>query len=280
MTAWRRRYVSLALMAACAAYGAADDWAAAVLEYVPASPYPGFTNAQSALGPAARETIGFDFGTTGSVMVFQPALDVVSIGHGGWLSLLMGGVVINDDDPVHPYGIDLIAYGNSFFSIRSGTFTYYSSPWTLLHGEQAEIWVSADTSAWFRAAGVYADDLLPTQSIDIHGAPSDYLKPVNPALQSNDWFDGTWDYTNTVLAYDGAGGGAGVDLSALETDAGAPTSLTYCIAVRFVDVSGMGRSTEIDAVARVADVPEAQAACVLLAAALYVRRMIAQVLGD
>lgn len=248
-----------------------NDWAVAVLDYLPSSPHPGFTNAQHALGPAARETIGFLSNTVDRVLVFQPAVDVVSIGNGGQLSLLMGTTVINDDDPVHPFGTDLIVYGNAFFTIRSGTFTFYSSPWTMMHSEAAEIWVSADTNEWFRAIGVMADDLLPTQSVDINGVPSDYLLPVDPALYSNDWTDGTWSYTNTVLAYGGAGGGAGVDLSRLETDSGAPTSLTYCIAVRFKDVSGTGRSAEIDAVVRVADVPEGSALVVVVLAAMTAR---------
>lgn len=254
------------------AQSVSDDWAVAVLEYLPSSPYPGFTNAQQALGPAARETIGFAPGSIDHVLVFQPSVDVVSIGNGGRLSLLMGATVMNEDDPVHPYGVDLIVYGNSFFTIRSGTYTFYASPWTLMHSEAAEIWVSADTTEWFRATGVMADDLLPTQSVDINGAPSDYLLPVNPALYTNDWFDGTWSYTNTVLAYAGAGGGAGVDLSRLETAGGAPTSLAYCIAVRFIDVSGVGRSAEIDGVARVADVPEGTMPAVLMLAALSVWR--------
>lgn len=254
------------------AQSVSDDWAVAVLEYLPSSPYPGFTNVQHALGPAARETIGFVPGTIDHVLVFQPSVDVVSIGNGGRLSLLMGATVMNEDDPVHPYGVDLIVYGNAFFTIRSGTYTFYASPWTLMHSEAAEIWVSADTTEWFRATGVMADDLLPTQSVDINGAPSDYLLPVNPALYTNDWFDGTWSYTNTVLAYAGAGGGAGVDLSRLETAGGAPTSLPYCIAVRFIDVSGVGRSAEIDAVARVADVPESSALPALVLAVLSARR--------
>lgn len=254
------------------AQSVSDDWAVAVLEYLPSSPYPGFTNAQQALGPAARETIGFVAGTIDHVLVFQPSVDVVSIGNGGRLSLLMGATVMNEDDPMHPYGVDLIVYGNSFFTIRSGTYTFYTSPWTLMHSEAAEIWVSADTTEWFRATGVMADELLPTQSVDINGAPSDYLLPVNPALYTNDWFDGTWSYTNTVLAYGGGGGGAGVDLSRLETAGGAPTSLAYCIAVRCVDVSGMGRSAEIDGVARVADVPESSALPALVLAVLSARR--------
>ncbi|MCX7847033.1 MAG: hypothetical protein N2595_03245 [bacterium] len=241
---------------AALALDSSNDWAVAVLEYVPASPYPGFTNTHHALGPAARQTIGFVPGSVDHVLVFQPSVDVVSIGHGGWLSLLMGAPVVNEDDPIHPYGVDLIVYGNAFFTIRSGTYTFYASPWTYLHHEPAEIWVSADTTAWFRAVGVMADDLLPTQSVDINGAPSDYLRPVNPALYTNDWLDGTWSYTNTVLAYEGAGGGAGVDLSRLVTPEHTPTTLTYCIAVRLRDVSGSGRSAEVDAVARVADVPE------------------------
>jgi len=271
-----RLLVCAALLCAASAHASSSDWATAVLEYVPQGAHPGYTNTNHALGPAARMTIGFDFNVQDHVLVFQPAVDVVSIGNGGRLALLMGSTVYDEDDPVHPYGVDLIVYGNAFFTIRSGTYTFYASPWTMRFSEPAQIWVSADTTEWFRAPGVMADDLMPTQSVDINGAPSDYLRPVNPALYTNDWPDGTWSYTNTVLAYEGAGGGAGVDLSQLETAGGAATSLAYCIAVRFVDVSGTGRSAEIDAVARVADVPEGAAlalvACAGCAVACLRRR--------
>ncbi len=252
--------ICAALPLAFAAAGSSNDWAVEVVEYVPTNPAYGYTNATVALGEAARTTPG-SFGATGDVPVnvCEPPWSksqIVSIGDNGWLTLKMGEDVFDDDDPLHPFGVDLIVYGNALFGVPPDAPDYYSSPWVAIWTDPAEIWVSADTTSWFRADGRYADALMPTQSIDINGKPSDYLYPVDPSLLTNDWFDGTWMYTNTVIAYEGAGGGAPVDLSFLVDAGDNPTNLAWIRYVKFIDIEGDNKQTEIDAVARVRDVPE------------------------
>lgn len=253
--------------------GASADWAAEVIEYVRNNGHPLYTNAAAALGPAARVTPD-SLGGTGDVPVrvnegvWSPE-QIVSIGNGGHLILKMAQVITNDTDPWHPYGIDLIVYGNSFFStLLSNEFTL---PWAIAYTEHAQIWVSNDTTVWYRAEGAFGDGLMPTQSIDVNGYPADYLLPVHPSLLTNDWFDGTWSYTNTVQAYEGAAGGAPVDLSNLVTADGTPTNIPSATYVKLVDISGVGGSAEIDAVARVRTVPEPGSGVFLLLLAAWKR---------
>ena len=101
----------------------------------------------------------------------------------------------------------------------------------------------------------FADSLMPTQSIDINGLPSDYLYPVNPALLTNDWYGGTWSYSNTVHEYYGSAGGAPVDLSILQTQDGHATNIPF---IRYVKIEAKDEnySSEIDAFASVREVPE------------------------
>lgn len=257
----RRRAIfvlACCVMSALARGAASDDWACAVLEYVRgANAASGYTNAHAALGEAARATL--DGSATALVTVINPAWlpnQIVSIGDGGHLTLMLGADVSNDDDPVHLYGVDLLVYGNAFFA-AGGTAGFYTSPWVGFSGEPAEIWVSADTQTWCRAPARFADWYMPTQAVDVHGEPSDYLRPIHPALLTNAWCEAEppWTYSNTVAAYDGAAGGCPVDLDDLLTSAGAPTNLPWARFVKIADTSGDG-STELDAVARVAAVPE------------------------
>ena len=233
-----------------------NDWASEVVEFVRGTGHPLYTNAFTTLGPAATVTPD-SLGGTGDVpvrvneAVWTPK-QIVSIGNTGHLTLKMAQAVTNDVDPYHPYGIDLIVYGNCFFSTLLSN--EYTLPWSIAHTDNAEIWVSASTTEWFRADGVFADGLLPTQSIDINGNPSDYLLPINPALLTNSWFDGSWSYSNTVQAYEGTAGGSPVDLSHLVTVDSTPTNIAVIRYVKLVDISG--DSTEIDAVARVRTLPE------------------------
>ncbi len=231
-------------------------WAVAVIDYTPQSPYPSYTNAHVALGPATTEHE--DSGS--SIRVFEPAFspnNIVSLGNGGELILQMGQVVTNYDDEMRHYGYDLIVFGNSFFAYWMDTDSApYNSPWYDIFEERAEIWVSQEMTNWFRARNVYADSYMPTQSTDIEGNPAFFRKPVHPSLLTNDWFTMSWSYTNTVIAYDGSAGGAPVDLSNLETAEGTPTNIPYALYVKLIDVSPGSLSAEIDACCIVEEIPE------------------------
>src|SRR5215831_5572123 len=63
-----------------------------------------FTNANAALGAPSSGT---------SVTPFAPPFStsqIVSIGAGGYLTLQLGSPIT--DDPSHPFGIDLLLFGN------------------------------------------------------------------------------------------------------------------------------------------------------------------------
>ncbi len=235
-----------------------NDWATEVVEYVQGNNTVfGYTNPVVALGEAAKKTI-WDQGTEDTdIKIFLPAFyktDLVSIGDGGHLTLKTGRKIMNEEDDVHLYGVDLTVYGNMLFACLSES-NVYASPWYSASWEPAEIWVSQDSTNWCRATGISADSFFPTQSIDSDGNPSDYLSPVNPALLTNDWLSGNWSYTNTVDAYDGAAGGAPVDLSLLEDEHGNPTNLPWIQYIKFFDIYD-GEASEIDAVAAVRELPE------------------------
>ncbi len=247
-----------------------NDWAVEVIEYVPGNNLPaGYTNTAAVLGKAATKTIWDDGEEDTDIKVFLPAFyktDIISLGNKGSLTLKMGKKVYDEDDPIHPFGSDLIVYGNTLFSVLE-VAKPYASPWKNISAEKAKIWLSQDLTNWFcvRSKNIFADSLFPTQSIDLEGNPSDYLYPVNPALLTNDWTnqgddvddENLWSYTNTVEAYDGSAGGTPIDLSYLEDEHGNPTNLQWILFVKFVDIDdGFNTIAEIDAVAAVRSLPE------------------------
>ena len=237
-----------------------NDWATDIIEYVPGNnAVLTYTNANTALGHAAKYTYADVPMTnmTSVTIINAPWLpnQIVSIGSGGKLIVKMGRQINNYDDPEHPFGVDLLVYGNSFFHYIYDEGLPQTNPWFLIVEEPIEIWVSADLTNWFMATNCFADSLMPTQSIDLNGNPANYLFPVNPALLTNDWLDGTWSYTNTVHAYGGSAGGAPVDLSQLKAADGQVTNLSFINYVKIENPQTKDAS-EIDAIAAVADIPE------------------------
>lgn len=238
----------IALLAGCA-YAApatgSDGFATAVVSYVPGtSPAPGYANPASALGaPAAFTAAPWDGGV---VSPFQPAWlpgQVVSIGAGGSLVLELDAPAT--DDPRNPYGIDIIVFGNSFFTDISGGAGTCGS----LAADGGLVDVSADGITWCHASGVQADGLFPTLGyIDaapfdaVPGAvPADPRRPVSPAHAATIVAGATW--LELIAAYDGSAGGAGIDLSG-----------SGCASARFVRIrvpAPPHAHVEIDAVSRV-----------------------------
>ncbi|MBN2456169.1 MAG: PEP-CTERM sorting domain-containing protein [Sedimentisphaerales bacterium] len=170
---------------------------------------------------------------------------IVSIGAGGSLVVKFDHQVL--DDPLNPFGIDFLIFGNSMF---------WDSDWPngLADGipsEPAMISVSQDGFNWFDISDIFADDLFPTQAYTdtstAQGADgsilSDFTKPVDPAI--------VWDgkvYAEILALYDGSGGGTGIDIS--------KTGLGWIQYVKvFQDLTDTW-SAEIDAFADVSAVPE------------------------
>ena len=252
-------FLAILFFCGLSAFANSNDWATEIIEYVPGNnAVLTYTNANTALGPAAKLT-DVD-GTMEAVTINNPPWQsdqIVSVGIGGKLIVKMGRQINNYDDPEHPFGVDLLVYGNTFFAYIYDEGLPQTNPWYATSEEPIEIWVSADLTNWFMATNCFADSLMPTQSIDLNGEPADYLYPVNPALLTNDWISeaGIWSYSNTVAAYDGSAGGAPVDLSQLKTADGQTTNLSFINYVK-IENPQTADASEIDAFAAVVDLPE------------------------
>jgi hypothetical protein len=140
------------------------------------------------------------------------------------------------DDPVHPYGVDLLVFGNAFFApnqfvndntdmgacVLSGAI--FSEPLKVsvspgFTGQPGEVANNPDTWPWYRYDnGPFADSAFPTHAYQWdRAAPNwtselmDFTKPVNPALQSI-FSAGGLTAADGIDLYNGSGGGTGFDL--------------------------------------------------------------------
>ena len=223
----------------------AEGFAASVISYQPgSSPAPGYTNPAAALGEPARFTQSPWDG--GAVTPFAPAWlpsQVVSVGAGGSLVLELDAPAV--DDPRNPFGIDLIVFGNSFFSdIGAGAGICGS-----IAADGGVIEVSPDGLTWCAVPGIAADGLFPTLGYldaDPYDAvpgsvETDARMPVDPAHRVQAMYAMPWP--EMVAAYGISAGGAGVDLAA-----------TGCASARYVRIRvppPPHSHVEIDAVSRV-----------------------------
>jgi hypothetical protein len=173
------------------------------------------------------------------------------------------------DNPAHPYGVDLLVFGNAAFTaagmVHDGTdlntlrlsgggfyeplLVSVSPGYTGRPGEDPDRW---ETWAWYRYEnGPYADTAFPTQAHHWDRARAawtealmDFTKPVNPALAG--WFAPgaarTLTAAEAIALYEGAGGGTGFDLRESGFDA-----------VRYVKLEGRPGFSggEVDALAAV-----------------------------
>jgi hypothetical protein len=187
------------------------------------NPVFGYTDPGVALGPPERFTgEGFE---PMIVSVMNPAWrpdEIVSIGLGGHLTLRFDSPVTND--PLNPFGIDLLIFGNALLIDAGGGEDpdgFCTDPATIF-AEGGVIEVSADGETWHLVENVTADGLFPTEGYldrtdpydaDAGEVDADFARPVDPALSLSD-FDGL-HYTEVLDLYAGSGGGAGVDIGAL-----------------------------------------------------------------
>jgi len=228
------------------AQGLLDPWAAEVVEYTPGADVPmGFDDPSSALGEPTRYTGVGSF--PGAVTPFNPAFlasEVVTIGAGGSLTMRLGTPAV--DAAFNPYGVDLILFHN-------GGYIDAAFPAGVVGGaffDGGSIEVSQDGVEFFMV-GVEAESDYPTLGyLDLPGpftevrglAPSDFRLPVNPDVDS----DGM-GFDELVTAYNGSGGGVGIDIGAVGLSE-----------VNFVRITaGDGQSPDIDALAVVRSLCEA-----------------------
>ena len=215
-TSHRRVAVHIGLLAAGLLWSAPAlaQYATEVIEYLPGNAGAPFNTPEPALGPPTRMS-GIPVVLPSTVTPFQPAYggnELVTIGQGGRLTVAFDQPVT--DDPGNPFGIDLLIFGNAFFTGSSA-----SAPCaTGLYEEPATIEVSADGVTFVLIPGVLADGAFPTsgyQDTDAYATQpglveTDFQRPVDPAFLE---FATQLCWEELQLAYDGSGGGVPIDLA-------------------------------------------------------------------
>jgi len=211
--------LACAVLLFCPPTAADDDpFADVIVQYEPGTnPVAGYINPGASLGEPTRFTGGiFD---PMVVSMLNPAWrpeEVVSIGEGGWLTVMFNTPVT--DDPHNPYGIDLIIFGNAFFSSDEPPGNTIASPATITT-ECGQIEISVDGITWYSVTGC-ADGLFPTEGYADVVNPyattqgnvnADFTKPLDPSLALSD-FDGLV-YAAARDLYRGSGGGLGIDIA-------------------------------------------------------------------
>ena len=219
-----------------------------VIEYIPGNAGAPFTDPGTALGPPTRMS-GIPGVIPSTVTPFQPAFgagEIVTIGQGGRLTVAFDQPV--RDDPANPFGVDLLIFGNAFFTGSSSVAPCATG----LYEEPATIEVSLDGTTFVEIPNLIADGAFPTsgyQDVEAYATEpglveTDFLRPVDPAFLE---FASELCWEALQLAYDGSGGGVPVDL--------AGTGLAEIRFVRISTASDAQSLPEIDAFSDVA--PEA-----------------------
>lgn len=260
------RFASVPFLLLAASVASANPFASSVVDFSQGvGGSPTYANPDNALGSPIRFT-GTAFGFPSVVSPFGGPFDptdIVSIGAGGFLTVKFDAPVV--DDPLNPFGIDLLIFGNSFYE----DLDYPNGLAGGLFADRATIEVSADGVDWrtiplltpdgrFPTLG-YADSLTPYDTVP-GLVETDFTRPVNPA------FNPTGKTFHEIVAgYDGSGGGTGVDLAAV--------SLSSISFVRVSRDASLPGKFEIDAFADVSAVPSpGGAAMIALGVALRSRR--------
>jgi len=255
----------LMVLGASASAQTADPWADNVIEYHPGTDITNdfvagtpFDNASTVLGEPTRFTSdAANFG--GATTPLQSAFrndEVVSIGRGGSLTVSFDEPVTND--PNNPFGIDLLVFGNSFLigSFFNDDFSFNPlgivGEMPSLSSEGGVIELSDDGVTFVTVSNIDGDGLYPTYGYTdltdpfptLAGSiPTNFTKPVNPTFEVVGK-----TFAEVIAGYDGAGGGAGIDIGALGF-----SQITH---VRVSNPPGAASVPEIDAFADVAPVPE------------------------
>ncbi len=230
---------------AASAASADNPFVSKIVSYHPGDTTPDFVDPDVVIGSPTRFTgIGV---FPGVVSVFNPPwsdTDIVSIAPGGHLTVRFETPIVND--PNHPFGIDLLIFGNTGFI----DIAYPNGIVGGLFGNDGGIVeVSADGETWHVIPDVEADGMFPTQGY-LDSGPfdktpgrelTDFTRPVDPALTYAD-FDGL-DHWQVMELYNGSGGGAGVDIASVGLN-----EVTY---VRISQPSDAFGTVEIDAMAKV-----------------------------
>jgi len=242
-----------------------DPYADRVISYTAgAGVSASYQNASVTLRSPERITGEF-FAFPTVVTPFNPPFapdEIAGIGAGGSLVVAFDEPVM--DDPANPFGLDLLVFGNAFYNDRA--YPNGRASGVISASSSGTLEVSQDGIAWFTIPNAYPDNLFPTlaysdlteSQTDVPGnVPSDFTKPVDPSFNAI----GT-SYLQLLAAYNGSGGGTGVDISS--------SGLAF---ISFVRVSNSLGQLEIDGFSDVSPVPGPTAFCLIFpAAALFSRR--------
>ena len=228
---------------------AADPWADHVVSYTAGSGAGAFINPAVAIGEPTRYINDLQFGGSAVTPFNAPYLaeNIVTVGNGGSLTVSFDEPVV--DDPLNPFGIDLLIFGNAFYFLDFGSGQATGG----IVAESGLIEVSANGVDYVALPGVVPDGAFPTLGyLDVTesfpanagAVASDFTNPVNPAFNPTGL-----TITGIIAGYQGSGGGVGIDLAA--------TGLSAISYVRISNLATSGSVTpEIDAFADVAAVPE------------------------
>lgn len=232
---------------------ACAQFASAVVSYDHGTGFAAnFTNANAALGAPAAGS-----GVTPFAPPFSTS-QLVSIGAGGSLTLQFANPIANDAG--HPFGIDFLIFGNSFFVVTNGSGASAITSGALFTSSlSTRVEVSLDASTWFTLDPALAPTVGTFYPTDGTGNPQ---LAVNPALNSSD-FAGL-NLSGIRGLYSGSAGGSGFDLSWARDGDGNPVDLA---SVDYVRIDVLSGRTQIDAVAPVPE-PAGWALSLLVAVAL------------
>jgi hypothetical protein len=173
-----------------------------------------YQNPASALGPPTRFTgVGIE---PGAVTPFRPAFmptEIVSIGRGGELVLAFDEPIV--DDASHPFGVDLIVYGNAM----CGDIAYPGGVAGWVFAEGGSIDLSIDGLTWITVPNATADGGLPTlgwtdvapYSTAAGTQPTDPALPIDPQVNADSIAGMSWQ--ELLAVYGNSAGGTRIDLA-------------------------------------------------------------------
>ncbi len=266
----KKTAVLIAVLTQCMSHasGQPSGFANTVVNYSSGTGFSaGYTNASAALGEPSRITPG-QFG--GPVDPFSPPFlsdQIVSVGAGGQLTVQFDSQVLNN--PLNPWGMDFIIFGNTGFVITNGDFSGGGITDGSVFGAnpgETRISVSEDGTTFY--------PLSPSLTPVIDGPhPTDgsgsFYFPMDPTL-TRESFNGK-NLTQIRELYAGSGGGTAIDISWARDLQGQPVNLG---GIQFVRIDVLSGVAEIDGMVMV--VPEPGVGALLAAGAgvlmLYRRR--------
>ncbi|MGI5869900.1 MAG: hypothetical protein ACOX9C_10720 [Kiritimatiellia bacterium] len=194
-------------------------------------------------------------------------------GGGGWVVVAFDHRVM--DDPLNPYGLDFIVFGNALHDLGGNQyFAGTEDPATCVFrdsgvgAEPGLVEVSQDGITWYSFAdGPFADAFAPTLShlYDTNapdaslfagnlwwGKPTDPTLPVDPSLTATNFIGRT--LAEYAVLYNGSAGGTGFDIGAFPLPVDPATGRKWIQYVRVTSLSSADDAdwTDVDAFADVA----------------------------